>query len=217
MRAVRHLISTGIATPLSVALLFSIFAIAGCASDGRELAEPDDWQTTTTRPPPPTSAPDTETSPSGIVLSSADFAPGSDVPDSARCSSGANVFPQLEWTPVPGETVELAVSLSDQTSPDEPILLWLMAGIDPSLVTLESGLLPAGAFETLNDYGNPGYGTPCLESFADGRRDLQFRLYVLNRPSDIAPGDPGNEAWQTLRSAAAESATLLGRIDASTS
>lgn len=190
--------------------------MAGCAGDGRDLAEPQDWQTTTTRPPPPTSAPDEEPSPSGVVLSSPDFAPGADIPTSALCS-GSNVFPQLDWTAVPPDAVELAVSLSDQTNPEEGVLLWLMAGISPDLTTLESGKQPAGAYETLNDYGNPGYGTPCLESFSDGRRDLQFRLYVLTRPSGLAPGDPGNDSWQTLRSAAVESATLLARIDASTS
>ena len=103
-------------------------------------------------------------------------------------------------------------ALSDQTDPEEPLLLWLMAGIDPAREGLEAGTMPVGAFETLNDYGNPGYGSPCLDTFASGRRDLQFRLHVMNQPSGIAPGDPGNEAWTSVRAQSVDSASLLSRI-----
>ena len=73
--------------------------------------------------------------------------------------------------------------------------------------------MPIGAFETLNDYGNPGYGTPCLDTFSSGLRDLQFRVHVLNQPSGIAPGDPGNEAWESPSGPrSVESASLLARI-----
>lgn len=192
-------------------ILLSAFAV-GCASDGRDLAEPADWQTTTTRPPPPTSALPQEVSLSGVTLSSPDFDPGEDISVSATCG-GDNLFPNLDWANVPGGTAELAVTLVDQTDPDEPLLLWLMAGIKPDRTSLQSGFLPDGAIETLNDYGNPGYGTPCLESFASGRRDLQFRLYVLTQPSGLEAGDPGNEAWATLRASTTETASLLARID----
>lgn len=185
---------------------------AACAGDGKDLAQPLDWQTTTTRPPPPTSAPPQEIGSSGTTLTSPRFEPGDDIPVSATCA-GANIFPALEWRGVPANAVELGVTLSDQTDPAEPLLLWLMAGIDPSRAGLQDGTRPVAAFETLNDYGNPGYGTPCLETFSSGRRDLQFRLHVLVQPSGIAPGDPGNEAWATLRAASVESASLLAHID----
>ena len=185
----------------------------GCASDGRALAEPTSDQTTTTRPLPPTSAPDSEASETGFALSSPDFGPGDDAPVDTTCA-GANVFPNLEWTD-PGERAsELAVTLSDQTDPDEPLLLWLMAGISPGADGLTAGTLAPGAFETLNDYGNLGYGSPCLDDLEGGRRDLQFRVYVLEHPSGLAAGAPGNEAWDTLRAAAVDSASLLMRIDA---
>ncbi len=189
-------------------------ALSACADDGRELAEPSQSQTTTTRPPPPTSAPNSEVGQTGLTLTSPAFQPGDLVPVSATCA-GDNVFPELAWTNVPANAVELAVTLSDQTDPEEGLLLWLMAGIDPSNTGLQAGTMPIGAFETLNDYGNPGFGSPCLESFSSGRRDLQFRLYVLTQPSGVAPGAPGNEAWATLRAGSVESASILARIDAS--
>ena len=90
---------------------------------------------------------------------------------------------------------------------------WRMAGIDPGNAGLTAGTMPTGAFETLNDYGNPGFGTPCISS-TEGGRDLQFRLHVLTQPSGISPGDPGNEAWDTIRARSVESASVLARVNA---
>ncbi len=191
-------------------------AVASCASDGRDLAEPQPWQTTTTRPLPPTSALPQESGASGLTLTSPDFEPGADAPAGVRCD-GSNIFPNLEWSGVDPTLgiAEFAVTLSDQTDPEEPLLLWLMAGIDAETTALTAGRFPNdGAFETLNDYGQPGWGTPCLESFETGRRDLQFRLYALGDASDLASGDPGNEAWDTVAAKAVETATVLMRIDA---
>jgi hypothetical protein len=187
--------------------------LAGCASDGRTLRAPEDWQTTTTRPLPPTSAPPSEASESGLDLSSPDFEPGGLAPADTTCA-GNNQFPNLGWENLPDGTAEIGLTLSDQTDPDEPLLLWLMAGIGPSEPGLDAGTLPGGAFETLNDYGNPGYGTPCLEDLGEGSRDLQFRIYILDQPSGLAPGDPGNDAWTALHARAVDTASLLMRIDA---
>lgn len=199
-----------LSTLLGIAILA---ALPACANDGRALAEPSAKQTTTTRPPPPTSAPASEPSATGLALSSPDFAPGGAAPTNTTCL-GLNVFPSLTWTKVPEGAVELAVTLSDQTDPKNPLLMWLMAGIEPSETGLRAGKAPTGAFETLNDYGNPGYGSPCLNELAAGTRDLQFRIYVLNEPSGLAPGDPGNDSWDELGAKAVDTATLLMQVEA---
>lgn len=198
-----------------LALLAFILVATACVSDGRELAEPKDSQTTTTRPLPPTSAPPQLAGESGLALSSPDFEPGGELPRVARCD-GDNRFPALEWTVVDPSlgAVELAVTLSDQTDPEGPLLLWLMAGIDPTTTLIPSGTFPNdGAFETLNDYGQQGFGNPCLESFETGQRDLQFRLYVLGTPSGLASGAPGNTSWDEISARAVDTATVLARVD----
>ncbi|NNE95942.1 MAG: hypothetical protein HKN24_07930 [Acidimicrobiales bacterium] len=202
---------------IAICTLAIVFAVCGCASDGRELAEPLPWQVTTTRPLPPTSAPDQSTGIDGMTLTSPDFVAGGDAPASATCASGINLHPGFQWSTVPESAVELGITLSDQTDPENPLLLWLMAGLDPDAGGLTQGDLPAGAFETLNDYGQPGWGNPCLESFQTGRRDLQFRLYALDRPSNISPGAPGNTSWDELAARAIDSATILMRITADSS
>lgn len=194
-------------------LAIALTTAAGCARDGRDLAEPQDWQTTTTRPPPPTSAPPQLAGLTGVELSSPDFAPGDPAPIDQTCA-GANRPPQLTWSDVPGDANELAVTLSDQTDPTNPLLLWLVAGIDPATTGVDGALLPAGVVTALNDYGQSGWGNPCLETLKEGVLDLQFRLYVLNTPSGIAENAPGNEAWDTLAAAAVDSSSVLMRIDA---
>lgn len=200
--------------PWLIALVFLSLAFAACANDGRDLAAPQDWQTTTTRPLPPTSAPPQELGSTGLSLFSTDFEAGGEAPVVARCD-GSNRFPSLAWTDVDPSlgASELAIALSDQTNPEEPLLLWLMGGIDPTVTSVMSGTFPNdGAFESLNDYGQPGWGSPCIESFETGRRDLQFRLYVLGQPSDLASGAPGNEAWDEVAAKAVETATILMRV-----
>ncbi|MEM7340655.1 MAG: hypothetical protein AAF467_18510 [Actinomycetota bacterium] len=192
-------------------LLVVLLVLASCASDGRELAEPELGQTTTTRPSPPTSALESESTESGIALSSPDFDAGGIAPVDVTCA-GRNVFPVLEWGDVGNGVAELAVTLTDQTNPNEPLLLWLMAGIGPGESRLDSGIAPAGAFETLNDYGSLGYGTPCLDQLGDGEKELQFRLYLLAQPSGLRPGDPGNEAWDAVAASALDSTSLLMRV-----
>ena len=200
----------------STAWLFAgALFLTACVSDGKDLAEPRPDQTTTTRPAPPTSAPDQLDGESGVSISSPDFEPGDRAPGVVRCS-GINTWPTIIWTGVPEETAEMALALIDQTDPDEPLLFWLAAGIDPTFDRIESGVLPNGAYETLNDYGQTGWGNPCLESAQNGLRDLQFKLYIMPNRSGVAPGQAGNEAWDLVTSQAVDSATILMRIDAST-
>lgn len=200
---------------LTIWLVTTALILSACVSDGRELAEPRADQTTTTRPPPPTSAPPQMDSDSGVSLFSSEFEPGGDAPESVKCS-GENRFPDLTWTGVPPETGEMAIALIDQTDPEEPLLFWLAAGLDPTFPGISGGVLPNGAIESLNDYGQPGWGNPCLESAQDGLRDLQFKLYLMPDRSGVTPGQAGNEAWDLVASQAVDSATVLMRINAST-
>ena len=194
-------------------LLILALVAAGCATDGRVLAEPGPDQTTTTRPPPPTSAPPSEEGVDGLALSIPNFEPGAAPPASITCSGG-NTWPELRWENIPATANELAVTLTNQTNPEEPLLLWLVAGISPTESGIDAGRLPAGSFVTLNDYGNLGWGDPCLDPLTDSPTDYQFRLHVLEFPSGLEEGGPGNEAWDTLNAAAVDSASVLMRTGA---
>ena len=195
---------------MTIAALASLTLLAACASDGRDLAAAQDWQTTTTRPPPPTAAVDDEPGVNGLRLTSPAFEPGGELPISATCA-GENIFPDLSWGPVDPATVEIVVVLADQTDPKVPVLMWLLAGISADTTNLVAGVKPEGSIETTDDYGITGWGEPCLDSYASGKRDLQWLVYLLDRPSELEVGHPGNEAWEQVRKQAIESASLLSR------
>lgn len=148
-----------------------------------------------------------------MELSSPDFEPGAMAPVNATCA-GDNKFPTLTWTGVPDGTAEVAIVLSDQTDPESSLLVWLMVGLQPDAGELPSGQLPAGAAETLNDYGQLGYGNPCLENVGDGLRDLQFRIYALPAPSGLEEAAHGHDAWNTVAAMSFDTATVLMQIEA---
>lgn len=198
--------------PLAIALFAALFLGACASGDGTSLRAPTADQTTTTRPVV-TSAVPQEESASGIELSSPDFDPAGAVPISATCAGGS-ILPTLTWSDVPEGTVELAITLSDQTDFENPLLIHLIGGIDPSVRSIQSGSLPEGAVETLNDWGLQGFGSPCIEAISgDGTvRDLQFRLHALSSSPQIQTGGHGNDSWTAIQTRATESAALLMRF-----
>ncbi len=201
---------------LLLSFVVLIFFAGACASDGRELRDPptdeelQERQTTTTRPTPPV---DQEKGDGGFSLSSPDFTPGGAAPLSVRCDNGDNskLLPTLVWDNVPEGTQELAVSLYNFKDIEEPQLMWLTAGIPPEPGELTNGRHSSGnAIETLNDWGNLGYGDPCIESLANGEEvDFQFKIYALSEKTSFSGGAPGNTSIDEVRRIANDSASVL--------
>lgn len=82
---------------------------------------------------------------------------------------GNNVSPRIAWTHVPRRTKSIVVTVFDPDAPTGRLgwTHWEIANIPPSASSLEKGasgnpkLLPAGAVETLTDFGESRYGGPC--------------------------------------------------------
>ncbi|HUJ79191.1 MAG TPA: YbhB/YbcL family Raf kinase inhibitor-like protein [Nitrospiria bacterium] len=100
--------------------------------------------------------------------------------------TGGNVSPELIWRNAPKETKSFAVTVYD---PDAPTgsgwWHWLMFNIPPSVTKLPanagkpgSGLAPAGAIQSVTDYGQPGYGGPCPPVGNKPHRYI-FTVYAL--------------------------------------
>jgi len=155
----------------------------------------------------------------GFSLSSPDFEPGDQVPTRLTCAGGTEI-PSLKWQNTPADAEELVVALIDYTDFNEPLLLWLAAGIDPksNKINPETYQDLESIVETKNDWGNIGFGSPCLESIEsddpDTIRDLQFRVYALATKSNIQPAAHGNDSWAEVKAKATHSAAILMRYDA---
>jgi len=83
--------------------------------------------------------------------------------------TGENVSPELNWENAPEGTRSFAVTMYDPDAPTgSGFWHWVVYDIPAGTTELKSdagnpskGLAPAGAVQSLTDFGKPGYGGPC--------------------------------------------------------
>jgi Raf kinase inhibitor-like YbhB/YbcL family protein len=184
---------------LSVICVTGAMLGAGCRNDGRTLrpARPDQNRsisTTTTSTIDPggftvgggTTPPSIglgSTTPSqigdpslGALTVTADWSEeGGEMPADNTCD-GANVSPQLSWSPAPAGTAEIAIGLVDQDAPE--FGHWLITGISAASQTIAQGEVPAGATQAVNSTGTAGYTGPCPP--LEQGHIYEFTVYFLS-------------------------------------
>ncbi|HVW62463.1 MAG TPA: YbhB/YbcL family Raf kinase inhibitor-like protein [Puia sp.] len=82
---------------------------------------------------------------------------------------GENISPQLSWVNAPAGTQSFAVTIFDKDAPTgSGFWHWLIFNIPANVTELKAdagdpnkGLAPAGAVQSVSDFGKPGYGGPC--------------------------------------------------------
>lgn len=94
-----------------------------------------------------------------LDVSSADFADGATLPESAGFGAG-NVSPQLSWAAGPEGTACYVVTCFD---PDAPVVggfwHWALFGVPATVTSLDAGApTPEGAVDIGNGYGLRGFG-----------------------------------------------------------
>jgi Raf kinase inhibitor-like YbhB/YbcL family protein len=122
-------------------------------------------------------------------LTSPDVAPGGRIADQqigdAFGCAGKNVSPALRWSGAPTGAKSFAVGVFD---PDAHggFWHWLIVDIPAGAAALaknagdaDAGLAPAGAVETLNDAGRPGYFGPCPPT-GDKPHHYHFEVFALD-------------------------------------
>jgi Raf kinase inhibitor-like YbhB/YbcL family protein len=100
--------------------------------------------------------------------------------------TGANVSPALSWTGAPENTKSFAVALFDRDAGSDGWWHWVVFDIPATVHELPTGsgdpsgrALPAGAVQSRNDFGTPGYGGPCPPSGEEPHRYI-FTVYALD-------------------------------------
>ena len=82
---------------------------------------------------------------------------------------GENISPELSWSNAPAGTQSFAVTIYDKDAPTgSGFWHWLIFNIPANVMELKSdagniskGLAPAGAVQSVTDFGQAGYGGPC--------------------------------------------------------
>lgn len=192
----------------------ALLLLAGCGTDGRDLAEPapgataPPLATSTTTPPSgaagPELGPEAGSNADGepadaIVVTSAAFTDGGVIPERHSCT-GADLPPALAWTGVPPGTAELIVLVTDLTAGEGGgfAFHWAVAGIDPVVVGLSEDGVPEGAVE------GRSWSGPCVP---EGEvHEYSFAVHALPRPSGL---DEGATATQVAAAAEGTPAGVL--------
>ncbi|HMR93027.1 MAG TPA: YbhB/YbcL family Raf kinase inhibitor-like protein [Chitinophagaceae bacterium] len=83
--------------------------------------------------------------------------------------NGSNLSPQLSWENAPEGTKSFAITIYDKDAPTgSGWWHWLVFNIPANIKELKQDAgnssgknLPAGAVQSITDFGQPGYGGPC--------------------------------------------------------
>ena len=123
-----------------------------------------------------------------VTLASPKFQPGAPLPAVYTCD-GADRSPPLQWSGLPAEAAELVLLVLNLRPVDQSLFFdWAVAGLDPSLASLEEGKLPAGAVAGKNSFGRRGYSI-CPQK--GGGENYIFMLYAIPKALSPKPGfDP---------------------------
>jgi Raf kinase inhibitor-like YbhB/YbcL family protein len=135
---------------------------------------------------------------------------GGDIDPRHTCD-GLNVSPALSWGAVPEGTVEIAISLVDDSavSNGEPFVHWVIGGLDPSEIAVVEGDVPATAVQALNFFGDVGYGGPC-PPVGDEPHLYRLTAYALNQRLELADGVPAAEFLDVIATQMVASVDVTG-------
>ncbi len=100
--------------------------------------------------------------------------------------TGQNLSPQLSWENVPAGTKSFAVTIYDKDAPTgSGWWHWVVFDIPATTTELKQAagdvskkLLPAGAIQSITDFGQAGYGGPCPPE-GDKPHEYLITIYAL--------------------------------------
>lgn len=143
-----------------------------------------------------------------ITVTSPAFQDGGSIPERFSCD-GTGRSPALRWSGVPGRARELALVVED---PDAGRFVhWTVLGIPAGTTGIAEGRVPAGAVETENSFGNPGWGGPCPPEGDDPHRYV-FAVYATDAPLGLGKDSSPDDVRAALSDHALARGTLTGRF-----
>jgi Raf kinase inhibitor-like YbhB/YbcL family protein len=192
-------------------VLLLVTVLAACGTSGRDLREPAPGATAPSRQPSAAGTREASSTTLGTVfaVTTDAWTPSGAISSRYTCD-GANVSPPLVLSLIPEGTVELAVVVTDDRA--DRFIHWVVAGIDPSVTTLEEGEIPPGAVQALATDGEPGFSGPCPPD-GDGPHTYSFTLHALTQPSGIQDGVDGATAVDVIEAASFSQSLLTGTYE----
>ena len=114
--------------------------------------------------------------------------------DARFTCDGEDVSPPLGWAGLPENTTEIAIVVLDGDASD--FIHWIVAGIDPSVLTIQEGALPTSALVGTNSGGLDGWTGPCPP--AGETHTYTVEVHALDQQVELPPGSPADEMLRAI-------------------
>ncbi len=154
-----------------------------------------------------------DSKPGSMVLSSAGFHNGAEIPRQYTCDA-QDMSPPLRWANVPAATKSLALIVDDPDAPAGTWVHWVIYDLPTETKDLAEGLaktdiLPNGAKQGVNDFRKVGYGGPCPPPGSAHR--YYFKLYALDTATRLKPRATKQQLLDAIQGHVLGEAELIGR------
>ena len=168
----------------AVAILgLSTMMLASCSRDGREMKLPTADQTETIAIATTIAE---SVAPVQEFSIAAPWFEGSEI-DSLFTCEGSKLSPSFDIAGLPEGTVTWGFSIVDQTAANA--VHWVAANIDPALSSVEAGVVPAGAVQSLNRANKVGYAAPCPK--VGEPHTYILTVYAVSQQLEVTDGMDG--------------------------
>jgi Raf kinase inhibitor-like YbhB/YbcL family protein len=158
----------------------SALLLASCSRDGREMSLPTADQTETIAIV--TTIAET-VAPVQEFTIAAPWVDGGPL-DSLFTCDGSKLSPSFDIAGLPEGTVTWGVSIVDQTAANA--VHWVAANIDPAINSVDAGVVPAGAVQSLNRVNKVGYAAPCPK--AGELHTYVLTVYAVSQQLEVSDG-----------------------------
>ncbi|MFT4866067.1 MAG: Raf kinase inhibitor-like YbhB/YbcL family protein [Ilumatobacter sp.] len=133
-----------------------------------------------------------------------------DTIDIRHTCDGEGVSPALSWADVPAGTVELAVSVIDESvASATPTIHWVIAGINPNDISLIEANVPLGAIQATTSFDDVGFSAPC-PTVGSGVHEYNFTVYALNQQVELADSTSAEDLLAFVQAVSIASADVTG-------
>lgn len=142
-----------------------------------------------------------------MIITSPAFEDSGMIPNKYTCD-GDNINPPLRFISVPEAAQSLVLIVDDPDAPSGTWIHWILTNINPKTSIIHEGIVPAGAKEGINSFGNFGYDGPCPPA---GTHRYLFRLYALDKKLEAISISSKEEVEQMMSGHIIAQAELTGQ------
>lgn len=127
---------------------------------------------------------------------------------------GTGINPPLEISGIPDNAKSLVLIVDDPDAISGTFVHWLVWNIEPKIVSIPQGSIPAGSVSGKNSSGSTSYIPPCPPGDS-GTHHYRFKLSALNKILSLSQGSTLDELISAMEDFVIARAELVGEFSKS--